>query len=99
MGCPLLEKHSKWRSRHDEQCTSAGWHAKGRIHPYVRWKTRSMGSERSAFRGLGNLSLERIPRRSESFIRLAIDQLVRPDDPALRRRLQNAGARRSQMHL
>ena len=62
---------------------------KGAFHPYLRRQAREMGSQRPAFRRLGNLSHERLARRSQPDLRLANQRLVRPDHSALRRRRQN----------
>ncbi len=45
------------------------------------------------FRGLGDLPRQGIARRSEPAVRIADQRLVRPGDPALRRRRQDVGDR------
>ncbi len=62
---------------------------KGAFVSDVGRQAREVGRERSAFRGLGDLSREGIAGRSEPALRLAIERLVRADDPAVERRRQN----------
>ena len=49
--------------------------------------------ERPALRGLGDLPPEGLAGRPEPALRLAVEQLVRPGDPALRRRRRRPGSR------
>ena len=83
----------------DEQSAGIGGHAQGRVHPDVGREARKVGRQRSAFRGLGDLSSQRIAGRSESAVCVAVQRLVRAADPALRRRRQNVGAGRQQVRL
>ena len=82
-----------------EQSTSSGRHTQRRIHSYVRRQARTMGCQRPAFWRLGDLPPERIARRSEPAVRVAIQRLVRTNDPALERRWQDLGAGGQQVRL
>ena len=52
-------------------------------------KREEVGRQRPALRRLGDLPPQGLAGRSEPHLRLAIERLVRPDHPALRRRRQN----------
>ena len=58
-------------------------------------QARTVGHQRPALCGLGDLPPQGIPCRSESAVCVAIDRLVRTTDPALQRRRQNLGAGRA----
>ena len=52
-----------------------------------------LGGERAAFRRLGDLPPQGFAGRPEPALRLAVQRLVRADDPALRRRRRDLGTR------
>ena len=54
-----------------------------------------MGRQRPALRRLGDVSPQRLARRSQSHLRLADQRLVRPGHSALRRRRQNLASARN----
>ena len=62
-------------------------------------KRDEVGRQRPALRRLGDLPPEGLARRSEPALRLAVERLVRADDPALQRRRQDLGAGRQQVRL
>ena len=62
-------------------------------------KRETVGRQRAALRRLGDLPPQGIAGRSEPPLRLAVERLVRPDDPALERRRQDLGAGRQQVRL
>ena len=51
---------------------------------HVRRQARKVGCQRPPFRRLGDLSSERLARRSESALCIADEQLVRADHPTIR---------------
>ena len=55
-------------------------------------KREQVGRQRSPFCGLGDLPRQRIARRSEPAVCVAVQRLVRTGDPALERRRQDLGA-------
>ena len=62
-------------------------------------KRETVGRQRPALRGLGDLPPEGLARRSEPAVCVAVERLVRADDPALQRRRQDVGAGRQQVRL
>ena len=62
-------------------------------------KRAALGHQRPALRRLGDLSPQRLARRSESALRLAVQRLVRAVDPAQRRRRQDLAAGGQQVRL
>ena len=74
-------------------------HEKGRVRPDVGRQAQEVGGQRPALRRLGDLPPQGLAGRSEPALRLAVQRLVRPDDPALRRRRQDLGAGRQQVRL
>ena len=58
-----------------------------------------LGDQRPPLRGLGDLSPQGFARRSEPALCVAVQRLVRPDDPALQRRRQDMGAGGEQVRV
>src|SRR5579859_7304489 len=84
---PVLFSRTKEFS--DERCKSFGRHAQRRIYSHVGRQAREVGRQRSALRGLGNVSPQRFVRGSQPDLCVANERLVRPSHSALRRRRQN----------
>ena len=80
------------RSRH-ERGSGTGRHAQGRVHADLGRCTPGLAGRRPALPGLGGLPRRRLPGRPRPALRLAVQRLVRPGDPALRRRRPHLGAR------
>ena len=85
-------------ARHERR-TGTGRHAEGRVRPDVGRQAREVGRQRPALRGLGDLPPQGLARRPEPALRVAVQRLVRADDPALQRRRQDLGAGRQQVRL
>ena len=83
----------------DERSAGFGWDAKRRLRPDLGRQAQEMGRQRAAFCRLGDLSSQGLARRSRPDLRLAVERLVRPADPALERRRQDLGAGRQQVRL
>ena len=62
-------------------------------------KRETVGRQRPALRGLGDLPRQGLAGRPEPALRVAVQRLVRAGDPALRRRRQDVGAGRQQVRL
>ncbi len=77
----------------DERGTGTGGHAQGRVRADVGRQARAVGGQRAALRRLGDLPRQGLAGRPEPALRLAVQRLVRPADPALRRRRRDAGSR------
>ena len=60
---------------------------------------RSLGGSRAPLRGLGDLSRQGLARRPEPAVRVAVERVVRADDPAIRRRRRDVGAGRQRVPL
>ena len=74
-------------------------HAQRRVHPDLRRHAPAMGYQRPFLRRLGDLSSQRLARRSESALCLAVQRLVRADDPAQRRWRPDVAAGGQQVRL
>src|SRR5437868_4072800 len=75
----------------NEPSTSIGGYAEGCVCVDVGWQAQKVGGRRAVLCRVGDLSYERLARRSESDLRLAVQQLVRADHSAFKRRRQNVG--------
>ena len=62
-------------------------------------KREQLGRQRPPFRGLGDLPRQGLARGPGPAVRVAVQRLVRADDPALRRRRQDVGAGGQQVRL
>ncbi len=60
---------------------------------------KTVGHQRPAFRGLGDVPRQGLAGRSGPAVCLAVERLVRADDPALRRRRQDLGACRQRVQV
>src|SRR5208282_4046798 len=72
-----------------EPSTSVGGHTQRRFHSRVGWQARKLECQRPSLCGLGDLSPQGIARRSQSYLRFAVQRMVWTDDSTLRRRRQN----------
>ena len=85
-------------SPHDRG-TGTGWDAQGRVRPDVGRVAQGLEGQRAALPGLGDLPRQGLPAEPRPDLRVADQRLVRPGDPALRRRRQDLGAGRQRLHL
>ena len=83
----------------DERGTSTGRHTQRGVHPGVGRQAPELGRQRPAFRRLGGLPRQRLGRRPQPALCVAVQRLVRAGDSALQRRRQNLGARREQVRV
>src|SRR5690606_12342265 len=79
------------KERRNEWSSSLGGHQERCVRPDRRWKARAMERRRPSLRWMGDLPHEGIAGESEPDLCIANQLLVRPGDPAFRRRRQVMG--------
>src|SRR5712691_2915895 len=77
-------KNEAQKGARNEQGTSTGVHTQGRVRPDIGRKALTVGCQRPALWGLGDLSRQGIPRGPEPAVRIANQWLVRADYSAVR---------------
>src|SRR3954470_15899064 len=70
----------------DEWRAGAGGDAQGCVRPDGRRQAQGLEGRRAALGRLGDVPPERVARRSEPHLRIAVDRLARAGHAALRRR-------------